>query len=150
MSKPPVVNPAAADPLPWPACRLKMKSTITGTARLRISERGVLNHTVKSARNSDPKIRPRGGRVAASVVSVTDFTSRQSDEDVFEGYGTTGDRFHARVVLVGLDEVFWRVGREDRAMVDDRDAVTHRLRLFHRVGGEQDAAAAPPQLLDAV
>ena len=51
--------------------------------------------------------------------------------------------------LVLGDQVLRSLSGQKLAVVDDCDPVTHGLRLLHRVGGEQNASAALPEVFDA-
>src|ERR1700694_3774568 len=82
-----------------------------------------------------------GGALAWLLISIAQVTSGSSDEDIFEGDLAMGDLAHACVICVLLDEPRWRVDRDQLAVVDDRHAVTHGLRLFHGVGRQEDAPA---------
>lgn len=53
-----------------------------------------------------------------------------------------------RVVLVLGDQVLRCLARQQRAVVDDRDAIAHRLGLLHRMGGQQNAPALLSDVLD--
>src|SRR5207245_11130150 len=80
------------------------------------------------------------GGVVTALGSVTDLTSRETDEDVFECYVASRDSEHIGVVFVLLDQAGRYVDCKDLAGVHDRDAVAHRLRLPHRLRRQQDAA----------
>src|SRR5580692_8775598 len=103
-----------------------------GTAMLTIIVRKLRTSTVRSARKSDPNMRPSGGRVVESVVLVTDVAPRQSDEYVLEGHLAARYRNDAWILLVLLDEIVRGVDSLQHAMVDDGDPVAHGLRFFHR------------------
>src|SRR5207245_3545257 len=82
--------------------------------------------------------------------SVTQLTSREADEDVLERDLASCDREHIGVFFVLLDQAGRCVYGQDLAAVHDRDAVAHRLRLLHRMRGQQDAAAALADARDSV
>src|SRR6185437_14996126 len=87
----------------------------------------------------------RGGETEgflAALVSLTELGSRETDEDVLECDLSPRDSKHVGVVLVLFDQARRGVEGQDLAVVHDRDAVAHRLRLLHRMRGHQDAAAA--------
>jgi hypothetical protein len=46
------------------------------------------------------------------------------------------------------DQVLRCLTRQQRAVIDDRDAITHRFGLLHRMGGQQDAPALLSKVLD--
>src|SRR5438270_1714485 len=76
--------------------------------------------------------------------------SRETDEDVLERGLASRDREHIGVVFVLLDQTGRCIDGQDLAVVHDRDAVAHRLRLLHRMRGQQDAASALANALDSV
>src|SRR3984893_16057168 len=61
-----------------------------------------------------------------------------------------GHLAHPWVILVLLDEPSRRIDRDQLAVVDDRHAVTHRLRLFHGVRRQEDAPADVTQPFDPI
>src|ERR1700720_1203459 len=73
--------------------------------------------------------------------SIAKVTSGQSDEDIFERDLAMGHLAHPGIIFVLLDEASRRINRDQLAIVDDGHPVTHRLRFFHGVGREEDAAA---------
>src|SRR6266849_2644198 len=129
-----------------------------GRAKLSSSARLLRSCTVKSASRSALKISDsagvrRGGEtggVLTAFGSLTEITSRETDEDVLERDLASSDREHIGVVFVLLDQTGRCVDGQDLAVVHDRDAVAHRLRLLHRMRGQEDAPAAPADALDSV
>src|ERR1700687_265633 len=150
--------------LPSAITRLKageaksVKRTTRGRAKLSSSARLLRSCTVKSASRSALKISlitgARSGGEAGGVVtalgSLTELTSGETDEDVLERDRASRDREHIGVVFVLLDQAGGGIDGQDLAVVHDRDAVAHRLRLLHRMRGHQDAAAALADALDSV
>src|ERR1700760_2481798 len=131
---------------------LVLTRTKTGSSMLMMSARRCLRKTRKSARSRELNTRRSGGPVTvpsgvgAVVELVTDLAPGQTDEDILERDPAAGDRPHARIVLVLLDQIVRGLDREKRAVVDDRDAVAHRLGLLHRMCRQQDASAALPDV----
>src|SRR2546422_676295 len=166
-----LIRPASAWPTPRKRAELKITqmnvsryaSAIRETPSKRSaatssSTRLLRSCTVKSASRSALKTSVsagarRGGKtdgVLTALGSLTEITSRETDEDVLERDLTSRDREHIGVVFVLLDQAGGCVDGQDLAVVHDRDAVAHRLRLLHRMRGQQDAAAALADALDSV
>src|SRR3984893_19325597 len=91
-----------------------------------------------------------GGALGWLLISVAKVTSGQSDEDIFERDLAMGHLAHAWVIFVLLDEPSRCIDRDQPATVDDGHPVTHRLRLLHGVGRQEDAAANVAQPFDPI
>src|ERR1700726_2162803 len=91
-----------------------------------------------------------GGALGWLLISVAKVTSGQSDEDIFEGDLAVSNLENSRIIFVLLDEPSGRIDRDQLAIVDDGHPVTHRLRLFHGVGRQEDAAANVTQPFDPI
>jgi hypothetical protein len=122
---------------------------ITGKSRLRITRILFFNVTDRSARANEARMSPvRGGWMVCGVwVLVTDFPSGQADEHVFESDVATGHGLDIGVVTMGVDKDLWPVDGQHVPVIDDGHSVTDRRRLFHRVGGEDDASSFAPDSL---
>src|SRR5690242_7533496 len=102
-----------------------------------ISARRCLRNTRKSARRSEANTSRRGGPVTApggvaSVLElVTNLAPGESDEHILERHLAMGDLADAGIVPVLLDQVVRGLERQQRAVVDDRDPIAHRLGLLH-------------------
>src|ERR1700722_7890402 len=123
---------------------MRMKS---GRMMLSSSPRRFLRNTVKSARRSEVRTSWSGGPGVGRGL-LTDRAPGEPDEDVLERHFAVRDLANVGVVLVLLDQVLWCFGRQQRAVIDDRDSVAHGFGLLHRVGGQDDAAALLPDVLD--
>src|ERR1700678_4083906 len=81
-----------------------------GSTMLRISARRFFRKTVKSALKSDVRTRRVLGPEVMVCVLVTDLAPGQSDKYVFERHCATSGLPHPGIVLVLLNQLFWRVG----------------------------------------
>src|SRR6185437_4849455 len=93
-----IASPTSKAPRPKLVVRALLEKAVMismriGTAMFRIRVRPLRSNTVKSARKSERKMSPVCGR-AAEIVSVTDLTPRQTDEDVLQGHLAVCDREH--------------------------------------------------------
>src|SRR5579859_6795298 len=124
-----------------------LTSTKTGSTMLMISARRCLRNTTKSARSRAPNTRRSCG-AAVLVELVTDLAPGESDEHILERHLAVGYLADPGVILVLLDQVVRRLGGQERAVVDDRDAIADRLGLLHGMGRQQDAPALLSDVLD--
>src|ERR1700733_10692309 len=127
---------------------LVVRSRKIGRAALMISARRCFKKTTKSARSSDLRTSPSGG-AAVGWELVTDLAPGETDEHVLQGDLTVGDVPNPRIVAVLGDQIPWRLGGEQGAVVDERDSIADRLGLIHRVRGQEDAPAALSEMFDA-
>ena len=111
------------------------------------SARRLFRSTAKSARSSELITSWSGGPEAGREL-VTDLAPGEPDEHVLEGHLAVGDLANLGVVLVLGDQVLRCLTRQQRAVVDDRDAIADGLGLLHRMGGQEDAPALLSDVLD--
>src|ERR1700742_1013268 len=130
----------SAPPKLWVALfPVVLTRTKTGSSRLMISARRCLRNTRKSARSREVNT-SRSDGAGFALELVTNLAPGESDEHVLQRHLTASDLLDPRIVPVLLDQVMRRLGRQERAVIDNRDPIADRLRLLHRVRRQQDAS----------
>src|SRR5579862_2636279 len=141
--------PSADEFFPSPVAINRMR----GRAKVSTRENGARSWAVASALSRTLSDHGHVGTAAArrsriAAPSVTQVASGQRDENVLEGDLSVRRLEDPGIVAMGGDEVGRRAHGQDLPVVHDGDAIADRLRLLHRMGREQDAAALLAEPLD--
>src|SRR4051794_25351361 len=132
----------------WPLPKELATRIPSGSRTLNTTEALPRSSTRKSARSRDFRIRASGGG-GGGLGLVTDLTSSQPNEDIFQRHRAVGDGLHPGISPVLLDEPQGRPDREEQAVVDYGDPIAHRLGFLHGMRGKEDASSLATQLFNA-